>query len=144
MLQVISTQNSYLRLSFLFHVGWTRLQRRLFCRMINVQLGSSIYMDRRTRMSATAGPKPEAEPVKVFDTQQESEAMVVHGLLTSAGIESMVNSLEANQALWPGVGGVGVFVNPSQADEARRIIEEYNQAETDIEEVDDSEVEDIS
>ena len=112
--------------------------------MINVQLGSSIYMDRRTRMSATAGPKPEPEPVKVFDTQQESEAMVVHGLLTSAGIESMVNSLEANQALWPGVGGVGVFVNPSQADEARRIIEEYNQAETDIEEVDDSEVEDIS
>jgi hypothetical protein len=112
--------------------------------MINVQLGSSIYMDRRTRMSATAGPKPEPEPVKVFDTQQESEAMVVHGLLTSAGIESLVNSLEANQALWPGVGGVGVFVNPSQADEARRIIEEYNQAETDIEEVDDSEVEDIS
>jgi len=95
-------------------------------------------------MSATAGPKPEPEPVKVFDTQQESEAMVVHGLLTSAGIESLVNSLEANQALWPGVGGVGVFVNPSQADEARRIIEEYNQAETDIEEVDDPEVEDIS
>ncbi|HEU5413010.1 MAG TPA: DUF2007 domain-containing protein [Candidatus Angelobacter sp.] len=95
-------------------------------------------------MSSTAGPKPEPEPVKVFDTQQESEAMVVHGLLTSAGIESLVNSLEANQALWPGVGGVGVFVNPSQADEARRIIEEYNQAETDIEEVDDSEVEDIS
>lgn len=95
-------------------------------------------------MSATAGPKPEPEPVKVFDTQQESEAMVVHGLLTSAGIESIVNSLEADQALWPGVGGVGVFVNPSQADEARRIIEEYNQAEIDIEEVDDSEAGDIS
>jgi len=95
-------------------------------------------------MSATAGPKPEPEPVKVFDTHQESEAMVVHGLLTSAGIESMVNSFEADQALWPGVGGVGVFVNPSQADEARRIIEEYNHAETDIEEVDDSEIENIS
>ena len=94
-------------------------------------------------MSATAGPKPEPEPVKVFDTQQESEAMVVQGLLTSAGIESVVNSFEADQALWPGVGGVGVFVNPSQADEARRIIEEYNQAETDIEELDDSEVEDL-
>lgn len=94
-------------------------------------------------MSATAGPKPESEPVKVFDTQQESEAMVVNGLLTSAGIESMVNSLEADQALWPGVGGVGVFVNPSQADEARRIIEEYSQAEHDIEELDDSEVEDL-
>lgn len=95
-------------------------------------------------MSATAGPKPEPEPVKVFDTQQESEAMVVHGLLTSAGIESMVNSLEADQALWPGVGGVGVFVNPSQADEARRIIEEYNHTDTDFQEMDDSEIEDIS
>jgi hypothetical protein len=93
-------------------------------------------------MSATAGPKPEPEPVKVFDTQQESEAMVVHGLLTSAGIESIVTSLEADQALWPGVGGVGVFVNPSQVDEARRIIQEYNQAETDIEEA-DSEIEDV-
>jgi hypothetical protein len=94
-------------------------------------------------MSATAGPKPEPEPVKVFDTQQESEAMVVHGLLTSAGIESIVASLEADQALWPGVGGVGVFVNPSQVDEARQIIEEYNQAETDIEEADDSEIEEV-
>ena len=56
----------------------------------------------------------------------------------------MVNSLEADQALWPGVGGVGVFVNPSQADEARRIIEEYSQVETDIEEADTSDVEDIS
>jgi hypothetical protein len=105
--------------------------------MMDVQHHSSIYLHRRTRMNATAGPKPEPEPVKVFDTRQESEAMVVHGLLTSAGIESMVTSLEADQALWPGVGGVGVFVNPSQADEARRIIEEYNQAETDIEEVEE-------
>src|SRR6185312_3861739 len=104
----------------------------------------AIIINEEEQMSATAGRKPEPEPVKVFDTQQESEAMVVHGLLTSAGIESMVNSLEADQALWPGVGGVGVFVNPSQADEARRIIEEYSQVETDIEEADSSEVEDIS
>lgn len=92
-------------------------------------------------MSATAGPKPEPEPVKVFDTQQESEAMVVHGLLTSAGIESVVNNLGADQALWPGVGGVAVFVNPDQAEEAKRIIEEYNNAPTEIEEVDEEEAE---
>lgn len=92
-------------------------------------------------MSATAGPKPEPKPVKVFDTQQESEAMVVHGLLTSAGIESVVNNLGADQALWPGVGGVAVFVNPDQAEGARRIIEEYNNAPTEIEEVDEEEAE---
>jgi hypothetical protein len=47
-------------------------------------------MERKPRMSAIAGPKPEPEPVKVFGTQEKSKAMVVHGLLTSAGIESMV------------------------------------------------------
>lgn len=90
-------------------------------------------------MSATAEPKPEPEPVRVFDTQQESEAMVVHGLLTSAGIDSVVTNLGADQALWPGVGGVAVLVNPRQAEEARRIIEEYNSAATDVEEVDTEE-----
>lgn len=90
-------------------------------------------------MSATAGPKPEPEPVRVFDTQQESEAMVVHGLLTSAGIESVVTNLGADQALWPGVGGVAVLVNSRQAEEARRIIEEYNNAAADVEEVDTEE-----
>jgi putative signal transducing protein len=90
-------------------------------------------------MSATAEPKPEPEPVKVFDTQQESEAMVVHGLLTSAGIESVVTNLGADQALWPGVGGVAVLVNPDKAEEARRIIEEYNNAATEIEQVEGDE-----
>jgi Putative prokaryotic signal transducing protein len=84
-------------------------------------------------MSATAEPKP--EPVRVFDTQQESEAMVVRGLLTSAGIESVLINLGTDQALWPGVGGVAVLVNPEQAEQARSIIEEYNSAPNEIEEV---------
>jgi len=43
--------------------------------------------------------KPTSDPelVEVFDTMQESEAMVVHGLLTSAGIESVVANLQAPQ-----------------------------------------------
>lgn len=90
-------------------------------------------------MSSSAEPKPAPEPVKVFDTQQESEAMVVHGLLTSAGIESMVTSIDADQALWPGVGGVVVLVNPAQAEEARQIIAEYNSADSDVEEVEEIE-----
>jgi hypothetical protein len=69
--------------------------------------------------------KPDPELVEVFDTFQESEAMVVHGLLTSAGIESIVTNLLAPQDIFPGVGGISVRVNPAQEEEARSIIEDY-------------------
>ena len=42
----------------------------------------------------SAQPTSDPELVEVFDTKQESEALVVHGLLTSAGIESIVANLE--------------------------------------------------
>ena len=70
-------------------------------------------------------PTSDPELVEVFDTKQESEAMVVHGLLTSAGIESVVANLEAPQDILPGVGGISVRVNPAHAEEARRIIDDY-------------------
>ena len=70
-------------------------------------------------------PQGDAELVEVFDTKQDSEAMVVHGLLSSAGIESMITNLDAPQDVLPGVGGVVVRVNPEDADEARRVIEDY-------------------
>lgn len=70
-------------------------------------------------------PKADPELVEVFDTLQESEAMVIHGLLTSAGIESIVANLLAPQDLFPGVGGLSVRVNPAQEEEARRIIADY-------------------
>lgn len=73
-------------------------------------------------------PEPEPELVKVFDTQQESEALVIHSLLESAGIESIVSTLQAPQDLLPGVGGVVVKVNASQAAQALNIIEEYKNA----------------
>ena len=60
------------------------------------------------------------ELVKVFDTDEESEAMVVRGLLESAGIEAMTQNREAPQDILPGVGGVVVMVRPDQAEEARR------------------------
>jgi hypothetical protein len=66
-----------------------------------------------------------AELVKVFDTEQESEAMVVQGLLESANIESVITSLDAPQDVLPGVGGVIIQVRPDQAEEARRMIEDY-------------------
>lgn len=82
--------------------------------------------------------------VEVFDTQQESEAMVVHGLLESAGIESIIINLDAPQDVLPGVGGVIIRVNPEQADAARQIIEEYrNNAELDEDTDDDIDSDEI-
>jgi hypothetical protein len=70
-------------------------------------------------------PKADPELVEVFDTMQESEAMVVHGLLTSAGIESVIANLLAPQDVFPGVGGISIRVSPSQEEEARRLIDDY-------------------
>ena len=70
-------------------------------------------------------PKSDPELVEVFDTMQESEAMVVHGLLTSAGIESVVANLQAPQDVFPGVGGISVRVNPAKEEEARQLIDDY-------------------
>ena len=69
--------------------------------------------------------EPNEKLVEVFDTREESEAMVVQGLLESAGIESMISGTEATQEILPGVGGTVVMVREERADEARRLIEEY-------------------
>ncbi len=72
---------------------------------------------------ATNAPEPSDALVIVFDTEQESEAMVVKGLLESEGIDSIVTNLDAPQDVLP-VGGVVIRVRPEQAEEARRIIQE--------------------
>src|SRR5215469_2588320 len=66
----------------------------------------------------------DGELVDVFDTQSDSEALIVKGLLDSAGIESVVISLDAPQEVLPGVGGVVVRVPADRAEEARRVIAE--------------------
>jgi hypothetical protein len=71
-------------------------------------------------------PEPAEELVKVFDTEQETEAMVVRGLLQSAGIDAYVQSLDATQNIYPGVGGVIVVVREDQAKEASAIIDEFS------------------
>lgn len=71
-------------------------------------------------------PQPNERLVKVFDTEQESEAMVVRGLLESEGIESLISYLDAPQDVLPGVGGIIVQVREEQAEEARQIIEAYH------------------
>jgi hypothetical protein len=71
-----------------------------------------------------AVPEPNEHLVKVFDTEQESEAMVVQGLLESERIESLITYLDAPQDVLPGVGGVIVQVREDQAERALRLIAE--------------------
>jgi len=78
-----------------------------------------------------ARPNPNEKLVRVFDTDQESEALVVRGLLESSGIDSDVTSLEAQQDILPGVGGTIILVREEDADEARRVIEEYRRTPSD-------------
>lgn len=73
-------------------------------------------------------PDPNEKLVKVFDTEQESEAMVVKGLLESAGIDADMTSLDAVQEAFPGVGGTIILVREEQASEARKLIEDYRQS----------------
>jgi len=72
---------------------------------------------------ATNAPKPDDALVTVFDTEQESEALVVKGLLDSEGIDSVMITLDVPQDVIP-VGGVVIRVRPDQAEEARRAIQE--------------------
>lgn len=72
-------------------------------------------------------PNPNEKLVRVFDTEQETEAMVVRGLLESAGIDADMTSLDAQQDILPGVGGTVILVREEDAQEARQVIEEYRQ-----------------
>jgi Putative prokaryotic signal transducing protein len=75
-----------------------------------------------------ARPNPNEKLVRVFDTEQESEAMVVRGLLEANSIEAEITALDAPQDVLPGVGGTVIFVREEDAGKARRVIEEYRRA----------------
>lgn len=70
-------------------------------------------------------PSPNEKLVRVFDTEQGTEAMVVRGLLESADIDCDVTSLDAQQEILPGVGGTIILVREEDAATARGLIEEY-------------------
>jgi len=80
-------------------------------------------------MPEPTNPLPQPEPneklVKIFDTEQENEAMVVQGLLQSAGIDSDLKSIDAVQETFPGVGGTVILVREEDAPEAGKILDEY-------------------
>jgi Putative prokaryotic signal transducing protein len=64
---------------------------------------------------------------RVFDTEQETEALVVQGLLESAGIDSELGNYENSPDVMP-VGGIGVLVREEDAERARQMIEEYRRS----------------
>jgi hypothetical protein len=81
-------------------------------------------------------PNPNEKLVRVFDTEQESEAMVVRGLLESDGIDAEVTSLDATQDVLPGVGGTVVLVREEDANRARKLIRESLRSDEDTAEMD--------
>ena len=72
-------------------------------------------------------PDPNEKLVKVFDSEEELEAMVVKGLLDSAGIESDLASARLLQDAFPGMGGMIIVVRQEDAEKARRLIAESRQ-----------------
>lgn len=67
-------------------------------------------------------PEPNEELVKVFDSEDESEALVVKGLLDAAGIESNLTAGAMVQDTFPGLGGMIILVRQEDAEAARRAI----------------------
>jgi hypothetical protein len=84
-------------------------------------------MAEQPEVSTEASPNPNEKLVKVFDSEQESEAMVVKGLFDSAGIDSDLASASLLQDAFPGLGGMIILVREEDAEKARRLIAESRQ-----------------
>jgi hypothetical protein len=76
-------------------------------------------------------PDPNEKLVKVFDSEEESEALVVKGLLDSAGIENDLTSSSFLQDAFPGLGGMIILAREEDAEKARNLIAEYRRAAED-------------
>ena len=85
-------------------------------------------MAEQTNATEERRPDPNEKLVKVFDSEQESEAMVVKGLLDSAGIESDLASASLLQDAFPSMGGMIILVREEDAARARALIAESRQS----------------
>jgi hypothetical protein len=75
-------------------------------------------------MATNPVPNPDEKLLKVFDTEQEAEAMVVKGLLESEGIDCEIRGIDLPQDVMP-IGGTIVLVREEDAPRALQLIEEY-------------------
>ena len=87
----------------------------------------------KSTADAQPRPDPNEKLVKVFDSEQEPEALVVKGLLDSAGIDSDLTSASLVQDAFPGLGGMILLVREEDAEEARRVIAEGRRSAPDDE-----------
>jgi putative signal transducing protein len=78
-------------------------------------------------MATNPAPNPNQRLVRVFDTEQESEAIVVSGLLEAEGIDCEITALDAPQDVLP-IGGTVVLVRDDDAPRALQLIEEYRRS----------------
>ncbi len=85
-------------------------------------------------------PDPNEKLVKVFDSEIESEAMVVKGLLDSAGIDSDLTAASMVQDTFPGLGGMIILVRQEDAEKARRLIQEQLQSQPEDDETAEIEI----
>ena len=81
-------------------------------------------------LGRSMSPEEEAssELVTVFETADEAEALVVHGLLEGEGLQSILVSEYGQNDLLAGAGTFRVRVLQERAEEAQKVIEEYRAA----------------
>jgi hypothetical protein len=72
-------------------------------------------------------PNPDERLVRVFDTEQESEALVVKALLESAGIDSKISGIDTVQSVLP-IGGTIILVREEDEPAARQLLEDYHRS----------------
>ena len=89
-------------------------------------------------------PNPNEKLVKVFDSEQESEAMVVKGLLDSEGIENDLASASLLQEAFPGMGGMIILVREEDAEKARELIAESRQSPAAVNAADEADDDDAT
>src|SRR5215469_16394351 len=70
-------------------------------------------------------PDPNEKLVKVFDSELESEAIIVKGLLESVGIDSDLTAASMVQETFPGLGGMIILVRQADAEAAQKLIAEH-------------------
>jgi len=91
-------------------------------------------------MATQPRPDPNEKLVKVFDSENESEAMVVKGLLDSAGIDSDLTAASMVQDMFPGLGGMIILVREEDAQAARQLITDYQQSNSEDDETAEIEI----
>jgi hypothetical protein len=90
-------------------------------------------------MAVQPRPDPNEKLVRVFESEDETEALVVKGLLESSGIESDVAPRSLSQHAFPNMGGTIILVREEDADSALRLIDEYRQEQPDADEEEEEE-----